>query len=112
MRLGLYVSDDNVTRIQKHIRRLAKCVESREKQDEATTPQQGKKKLCTRGLEWMMEGTSAQKHQVRRFVLSVQGTVDDEGMAVAYREVTKDSVALARERASHDAKAVEAYVRR
>ena len=112
----LWYQQEDYSRILERNRRLAKCVESREKQDqEATTPQQGKKKLCTRGLEWMMEGTSirkVQKQQVRRFVLSVQGTVDDEGMAVAYSEVTKDSVALARERASHDAKAIEVYVRR
>ena len=85
---------------------LAKYAE-RSDNDEA----QPKKKFCTRGLEWMMAGSTSQKDEARMFVLTAQKmNIDNEGMALMYQTVSKGSALLARERASNDAKAIELYL--
>ena len=62
----------------------------------------------------MMEGgSSSQKDEARMFVLTAQKmNVDNEGMALTYKNVSKSSATLARERASDDAKAIELYLSR
>ena len=108
----LWYQKDEYNTIQKRNRKLAKYMERFEKEE------QEMKKLCTRGLESLIEGRSTNKREARRRVLSEQklqrdmGTFDEEGMALAYQAVSKNSAAMAQERASKDAKAVEVYLRR
>ena len=108
----LWYQRDEYNTIQKRNRKLAKYVERFDKAE------QEQKKLCTRGLENLIEGRSTRKQEARRRVMIEQklqrdmGTFDDEGMALAYQSVSKESAAVAQERASKDAKAIEVYVRR
>ena len=105
----LWYQQQEYSEIRTRIRQLAKYADQCEK-DETQT----KKKFCTRGLEWMMEGgSSSQKDEARMFVLTAQKmNVDNEGMALTYKNVSKSSATLARERASDDAKAIELYLSR
>ena len=102
----LWFQKEEYDHIRTRIRRLSKYADKCDKRE-----QQPKKKVCTRGLEWMMEGTCTHKHEGRKCVLKAQQlNIDNEGMALAYKKVSKDSVVLARERACNDAKAIQVYV--
>ena len=102
----LWYQKEEYNQIHTRICRLAKYADICDKREE-----QPKKKVCTRGLERMMEGTCKHTHNGRKCVLIAQKLkFDNEGMALAYKKVSKDSVVLARERACNDAKAIQVYV--
>ena len=73
------------------------------------------KKICTRGLEYAIEGPSNRLYLGRQCVSMAQqrqrdeGTYDDEALVLSYRCVSEASAAVARERALNDAKEVEGY---
>ena len=101
----LWYQQEQYNHIRTRIRRLAKYADSYKSQEP-------KKKVCTRGLEWIMEeDPCTHKDEGRNCVLTAQKRkVDEKNMALAYEQVSKDSAALARERALNDAKAIELYL--
>ena len=109
----LWYQQAEYTNIHKRIRQLARYIETQDDDDEDAYIQSPKKKVCTRGLEWMMDGRCKRRQDARKCVLTAQRLqFDDEGMALAYESVTHESVVVAQERASNDAKAIETYLRR
>ena len=109
----LWYQQEEYTNIQKRIRQLARYAETQEEDEDEADSQSPKKKVCTRGLEWMRDGRSMRRQEARKCVLTAQRLqFDDEGMALAYESVTRESVAVAQERAWNDAKAIEFYLQR
>ena len=113
----LWYQQEEYSIIQKRIRQLARYAETQEDDEDQEVEQQTaapkQKKVCTRGLEWMKDGRSMRRQEARKCVLMAQRLqFDDEGMALAYESVTRESVTVAQERAWNDAKAIELYLRR
>ena len=108
------------------MRRVALYVKAQENQENQETQEnhpperkEGKtRKLCTRGLESLIEGRSSRKEEAKQCVMTIQqllrdqGRFDDEAMALIYKAKSNDSAAIARERASKDAEAVAEYLGR
>ena len=106
----LWYQQEEYSEIRTRIRQLAKYADRCEKNETQT-----KKKVCTRGLESMMEGMSTEQLKLEALVCVLHAQrmrLDEEGMATVYKRVSQDSATLARERASNDAKAIELYLSR
>ena len=107
----LWYQQEEYSSIYKRIRQLAKYSEANDGVEvESPSP---KKKVCTRGLEWIIDGRSTRLQEARECVFAAQKLqFDDEGMALAYESVTRKSAVIAQERASNDANAIKLYIRR